>query len=147
MQASKQLLSHVQLFAIPWTVAYQASLSMGFSRQEYWSGLPFPSSGIFLTQGLNPGLLHCRQTLCPLSHQGSSSYGVPRKRKKKFTGLSLRPLQKVLSICRVWRTYRRDGKEFNLADLKERRAEHHVGTAHIILQPTHSITLALHIKS
>ena len=35
--------SHVQLFATPWTVAYQASLSMGFSRQEYWSGLPFPS--------------------------------------------------------------------------------------------------------
>ena len=38
-------LSHVQLFAIPWTVVYQASLSMGFSRQEYWSGLPFPSPG------------------------------------------------------------------------------------------------------
>ena len=36
-------LSRVQLFAIPWTVAYQASPSMGFSRQEYWSGLPFPS--------------------------------------------------------------------------------------------------------
>ena len=33
-------LSHVQLFATPWTVAYQAPLSMGFSRQEYWSGLP-----------------------------------------------------------------------------------------------------------
>ena len=38
-------LSHVRLFAIPWTVVYQASLSMGFSRQEYWSGLPFPSPG------------------------------------------------------------------------------------------------------
>ena len=36
-------LSHVQLFATPWTVAYQAPPSMGFSRQEYWSGLPFPS--------------------------------------------------------------------------------------------------------
>ena len=36
-------LSPVQPFATPWTVAYQASLSMGFSRQEYWSGLPFPS--------------------------------------------------------------------------------------------------------
>ena len=34
------LLSHVQLFATPWTVAYWAPLSMGFSRQEYWSGLP-----------------------------------------------------------------------------------------------------------
>ena len=32
--------SHVQLLATPWTAAYQASLSMGFSRQEYWSGVP-----------------------------------------------------------------------------------------------------------
>ena len=38
-------LSHVQLFATPWTVAYQASPSMGFSRQGYWSGFPFPSPG------------------------------------------------------------------------------------------------------
>ena len=36
-------LSHVQLFATPWTAAYQAPLSMGFSRQEYWSGVPLPS--------------------------------------------------------------------------------------------------------
>ena len=53
----------VQLFATPWTIACQAPLSMGFSRKEYWSGLPFPSPGIFLTQGLNPGLLHCRLIL------------------------------------------------------------------------------------
>ena len=38
-----QLLSHVRLFVTPWTVAYQAPQSVGFSRQEYWSGLPFPS--------------------------------------------------------------------------------------------------------
>ena len=38
-------LSHVRLFATPWTVAYQAPPSMGFSRQEYWSVLPFPSPG------------------------------------------------------------------------------------------------------
>ena len=44
------------------------SLSMEFSRQEYWSGWPFPSPGIFLTQGLNPGLLHCGQILY-LSHE------------------------------------------------------------------------------
>ena len=36
-------LSHVQLLVTPWTVAYQAPLSMGFSRQEYWSGVPLPS--------------------------------------------------------------------------------------------------------
>ena len=56
-------LCHVRLFATPWTVALQAPPSMGFSRQEYWSGFPFPPPGIFLTQGLNSGLLHCRQTL------------------------------------------------------------------------------------
>ena len=37
--------SHVQLFATPWTVTHQAPLSMGFHRQEYWSGLPFPTPG------------------------------------------------------------------------------------------------------
>ena len=47
---------------------------MGFSRQEYWNGLPFPSQGIFLTQGLNPGLQHCRQMLYPLSHQGTKDW-------------------------------------------------------------------------
>ena len=40
-----QLLSCVQLFVTPWTVAHQAPLSMGFSRQEYWSGQPFPPPG------------------------------------------------------------------------------------------------------
>ena len=44
---------------------------MGFSRQEYWSRLPFPSPENFLTQGSNPGFPHCRQTLYHLSHQGS----------------------------------------------------------------------------
>ena len=59
-----QSLSCVWLFATPWTTAYQAPPSIGFSRQEYWSGLPFPSPrGICLTQGMNPGLPHCRQTL------------------------------------------------------------------------------------
>ena len=38
-----KLLSRVQLLAIPWTAAYQAPLSIGFARQEYWSGLPLPS--------------------------------------------------------------------------------------------------------
>ena len=40
--------SHVRLFAAPWTVAHQAPLPMGFSRQEYWSGLPLPSSLLLL---------------------------------------------------------------------------------------------------
>ena len=71
--ASKELcarmLSHGQLSATPWTVACQAPLSMGLSRQEYWSGLLFLLQRIFLTQGLNPGLLHCRQILYHLSYR------------------------------------------------------------------------------
>ena len=47
-------LSCVQLFATPWTVAHQAPLSMGFSRQEYWSGLPFPFPGDLPDPGIEP---------------------------------------------------------------------------------------------
>ena len=113
-------LSHVRLLATPWTAAHQAPPSMGFSRLEYWSGVPLPSpsgvchkfhmaalkgkvtvaqscltlsdpmdspwnspgqntgegdlsllQGILPTQGLNPGLPHCRWILYQLSHQGS----------------------------------------------------------------------------
>ena len=48
-------LSRVRFFATPWTVAYQASPSMGFSRQECWSGLPFPSPGDLPNPGIKPG--------------------------------------------------------------------------------------------
>ena len=48
-------LSCVQFFTTPWTVAYQAPPSMGFSRQEYWSGLPFPSPGDLPDPGIKPG--------------------------------------------------------------------------------------------
>ena len=47
-------LSRVRLFATLWTVARQAPLSMGFSRQEYWSGLPFPSPGDLPNSGIGP---------------------------------------------------------------------------------------------
>ena len=60
--------SRVRLSATPWTAACQAPLSMGFSRQEYWSGLPFPPLGDLQTQGLNPSLprlLHFRRILYP----------------------------------------------------------------------------------
>ena len=48
-------LNLVRLFATPWTVAHQALLSMGFSRREYWSGLPFPSPEDLLDPGIKPG--------------------------------------------------------------------------------------------
>ena len=49
-----QLLSRVWLFATPWTVAHQAPLAMGFSRQEYWSELPFPPPGDFPDPEIKP---------------------------------------------------------------------------------------------
>ena len=49
------LLSRIQLFVTPWTVAFLASLSLEFSRQEYWSGLPFPSPGNLPDPGIEPG--------------------------------------------------------------------------------------------
>ena len=58
-------------FATPRTVAFQAPLSVGFYRQEYWSGLPFPSLEDLLTQGLNLCLLHWQADSLPLIHVGS----------------------------------------------------------------------------
>ena len=54
-----QLLSHVQLLATPWNRAHQAPLSTGFSRREYWSGLPFPPPGDLHNQRSDPHPLHC----------------------------------------------------------------------------------------
>ena len=55
MQKVKMLVSHVRLLVIPWTVARQALLSMGLSRQEYWSGEPLPSPGDLSHPGVKPG--------------------------------------------------------------------------------------------
>ena len=65
--------SHVQLFAIPWAVACQAPLSMGFSSvlQEHWSGLPFPSPGDLLNPGIEPRSPPLQADSLRLSHQGS----------------------------------------------------------------------------
>ena len=49
-----KLLSHVRLFATSWTVAYQAPLTMGFFREEFWSGLQFPSTGDLPIPGIEP---------------------------------------------------------------------------------------------
>ena len=68
-----QLLSHVRLFATLWTAACQAPLSMGFSRQEYWSGLPF----LFPGDPSDPGVKLQVDSL-PVSHQGSQLWlGYP----------------------------------------------------------------------
>ena len=69
MKVKVKLLS--QSNSLSWSVAYQAPPSMGFSRQEYWSGLPFPSLEDLPNPGIKPSLPHCKQMLHRLSHQGN----------------------------------------------------------------------------
>ena len=65
------MLSHLRLFASLWTVARQAPLSMEFSRQEYWSGLPFPSPSDLPNPGIKPWSPTLQADLYHLSHQRS----------------------------------------------------------------------------
>ena len=76
----------------PWTVAHQAPLSMGFPRQECWSGFPFPSLGDCLTQGLNHVFCIGRKILYHLSHQGSPTVTLD-KFLNTISGLGSEKLQ------------------------------------------------------
>ena len=72
--------SHVQLFAMPWTAACQAPLSIGFSRQEYWTGLPFSPTGDLPNPGIKPKspvTLALQVDSLLLSHRGSPSIFLP----------------------------------------------------------------------
>ena len=70
--------SCVRLFATLWTITHQAPLSMGFSRQEYWNGLPFPFQGIFPIQCMGLlGLLHWQMDPLPVSHLESPVKSMP----------------------------------------------------------------------
>ena len=70
MKVKVKSLSHARLFVTPWTVAYQALLSMGFSRQEYWSGLPFPSPGDLPNPGIEPRSPTLQAGCLPAEPQG-----------------------------------------------------------------------------
>ena len=59
-----------------WIVAHQSPLSMGFSRQEYWRGLPFPTPRIFLTHWSNLHLLHWQEDSLPLNYLGSPIFSL-----------------------------------------------------------------------
>ena len=69
--------SHVQLFVTLWTVAYQAPKSMGFSRQEYWSGLPHPPPGDLPDPGMEP----ISQYVSCIRQAGSLPVAPPRKQR------------------------------------------------------------------
>ena len=68
----------------PWTVAYKAPLSMGFPRQEYWSGLPFPSPGNLPDPGIKPRS-PAFQVDSSLSHEGSPQWTLRAHEPMKFS--------------------------------------------------------------
>ena len=70
-------LSRVRLFATPWTVAHQAPLSMEFSRQEYWRGLPFPSPGDLPDPGIEPGCPTLQADALPSEPSGNPMTYTP----------------------------------------------------------------------
>ena len=90
-----KLLSHVQLFAIPWTVACQDCPSMGFSRQEYWSGLPFPSPGDLPNPGIEPGSPTLQADSYHLSHLGIPGIKTVFLNKKFLTTRKLKWKKKI----------------------------------------------------
>ena len=78
-----KLLSRVRLLATPWTVAYQAPLSMGFSRQEYWSGLPFPSPGDLPNPGIEPRSPALQANSLPAEPQEAKADSMTREENVK----------------------------------------------------------------
>ena len=72
-----KLLSCVWLFATLWTVAYKAPPTMGFSRQEYWSGLPFHSPGDLPNPGIKPGSPALEADALTSEPPGKPYYGTP----------------------------------------------------------------------
>ena len=79
-----KLLSRVQLFATPWIIAYQAPPSMEFSRQEYWSGLPFPSPGNLPDPGIEPMSPALQADTLPSEPPGKPKYMVSFKEVSQF---------------------------------------------------------------
>ena len=99
--------SHVRLFATPWTVAYQVPPSVGFSRQEYWGGLPFPSPGDLLDPGI----------WTQVSHIGGRHFTIWATREEHLAchRCSLNEWVKYSSIWESQKGVRQDYKHENLA--------------------------------
>ena len=83
LEVKVKSLSHVQLFATPGTVAYEAPLSMGFSRQKYWSQLPFPSPWDLPDPGIEPGSPALQADALPSEPPGKPSIACHSATKKK----------------------------------------------------------------
>ena len=89
MKVKVKSLSRVRLFVTPWTVAYQAPPSMGSSRQEYWSGLPFPSPGDLPDPGIEPRSPTLRADTLPSEPSGKPYNSLKPLPKKKYRHPSL----------------------------------------------------------
>ena len=90
-----QSLSHVGLFETPWTISHQAPLSMGFSRQEYWSELPFPSPGNLPYPGIKPTSPALQVDSLLLNHVWSLLLSVTRGKVLPFNKGSFPPKGRV----------------------------------------------------
>ena len=106
--------SCVRLFATPWTAVHQASLSMGFCRQEYWSGLPFPPSGDLPNPGIESAAPALQANSSPLSHRESRIF-LPTRIQKASTHYCWRErpqalwsgdtFQRTQSFCKATREF------------------------------------------
>ena len=85
------MLNCVQLFATPWTIVHQVPLSMGFSRQEYWSGLPFPSPGCISDPGIKLASPALAGRFFMLSHQGSPCFLMKWSESRSVVSDSFNP--------------------------------------------------------
>ena len=104
--------SHVQLFAILWTIAHQVSLSMGFSRQEYQRGLTCPSAGGLPDPGIEPMFLAfpaLQADSLPLSHEGSLKGGITRNQIANICWII--EIQHKLPIGRLLSSVRSPGEK------------------------------------
>ena len=108
------VLSRVWSFATLWTVVCQAPLSMGFSRQEYWSGLPFPTPRDLPILGSNPHLLQIlnwQAGSLPLSHLGSPWYFITAAQMNQDT-------------IHIWISIQQQQKQYNVLPKKNATIAH-----------------------
>ena len=107
-----QLLSHIQLFVTLWTAASQAPPYMGFSKQKYWSVLPFPSPGDLLNPVIKPGSPALQADSSPTELQGKPcGFRFLKGNESDFHGLDFRslilhtlfPLSHLLKHMPIWK--------------------------------------------
>ena len=103
--------SHVQLFATPWTVVHQAPPSMEFSRQEYWSGLPFPSPGDLPKLGIEPGSPALQADALPSEPPGKPMNSMERQKDMTLKGEIPSSVGDQYAIGEEWRNRSRKNEE------------------------------------